>query len=190
MTQCSNALTDTDAPVTAKWYFDQTDGAPVISGTFTDTKDGSFTYTKCVTVNDTTKIDLPMVFYGAKADNNDARVNYLKDKDGKDAKGGQLNNDLTLKIPAVYGMVVKMKASSKADYGENSTPNETYFQNSASNAELSFLYDNSGGTQSVAIGEKVVVNDRMLQYTYKDNASEIYVKIDKAGSTSTYGPFE
>ena len=189
MTKCSNALTDTDAPVTAKWYFDQIDGAPVISGTFKDEKDGKFTYTKCVAVGES-KIDLPMVFYGAKADNNDARVNYLKDKDGKDAKGGQLNNDLTLKIPAVYGMVVKMKASSKADYGENSTPNETYFQNSASNAELSFLYDNSGGTQSVAIGEKVVVNDRMLQYTYKDNASEIYVKIDKAGSTSTYGFFE
>lgn len=191
MTQCSNALTDTDAPVTAKWYFDQTDGAPVISGTFTDTKDGSFTYTKCVTVNDTTKIDLPMVFYGAKADNNDARVNFLKDREGNNANGGQLNNDLTLKIPAVYGMVVKMKASSKADYESSPTnPNETYFQNSASNAELSFWYDNAEGSQTAAVGDKVVVNDRMLQYTYKDNASEIYVKIDKAGSTSTYGFFE
>ncbi len=191
MTQCSNALTDTDAPVTAKWYFDQTDGAPVISGTFKDDKDGSFTYTKCVTVNDTTKIDLPMVFYGAKADNNDARVNFLKDREGNNANGGQLNNDLTLKIPAVYGMVVKMKASSKADYESSPTnPNETYFQNSASNAELSFWYDNAEGSQTAAVGDKVVVNDRMLQYTYKDNASEIYVKIDKAGSTSTYGFFE
>lgn len=191
MTQCSNALTDTDAPVTAKWYFDQTDGAPVISGTFTDTKDGSFTYTKCVTVNDTTKIDLPMVFYGAKADNNDARVNYLKDKDGKNAKGGQLNDGLTLKIPAVYGMVVRMKASSKADYGENTTPNETYFKDGDSgSATLSFLYDNSEGTKSEANGEKIINDERTLQYTYKDNASEIYVKIVKAGSTSTYGFFE
>lgn len=192
MTKCSNALTDTDAPVTAKWYFDQKDGAPVISGTFKDDKDGSFTYTKCVTVNDTTKIDLPMVFYGAKADNNDARVNYLKDKDGKDAKGGQLNYDLTLKIPAVYGMVVRVRASRKADYGENTTPNETYFKDGdlEGSAKLSFLNDNSGGTPSVANGETNIEDERTLKYTYKDNASEIYVKIDKAGSTSKYGFFE
>ena len=192
MTKCSNALTDTDTPVTAKWYFDQKDGAPVISGTFKDDKNGSFTYTKCVTVNDTTKIDLPMVFYGAKADNNDARVNYLKDKDGKDAKGGQLNYDLTLKIPAVYGMVVRVRASRKADYGENTTPNETYFKDGdlEGSTKISFLYDNSGGTPSVANGETNIEDERTLKYTYKDNASEIYVKIDKAGSTSKYGFFE
>ncbi len=192
MTKCSNALTDTDTPVTAKWYFDQKDGAPVISGTFKNDKDGSFTYTKCVTVNDTTKIDLPMVFYGAKADNNDARVNYLKDKDGKDAKGGQLNKDLTLKIPAVYGMVVRVRASRKADYGENTTPNETYFKDGdlEGSAKLSFLYDNSGGTKSEANGKTNIEDERTLKYTYKDNASETYVKIDKAGSTSGYGFFE
>lgn len=191
VTKCSNALTDTDAPVTAKWCFDQKDGAPVISGTFKADKDGSFTYTKCVTVNDTTKIDLPMVFNGAKADNNDARVNYLKDKDGKDAKGGQLNKDLTLKIPAVYGMVVTVKASSKADYGENTTPNETKFQNATNNTELSF-YDNAEGTQSNAVGEKEILNDYLLQYTYQGNASEIYVKVDYAGSAAkrSYGFFE
>lgn len=190
MTKCDKALTDTDAPVTAKWYFDQKDGAPVISGTFKDGNDGKFTYTKCVAVGDS-KIDLPMVFFGAKADNNDARVNYLKDKDGKDAKGGQLNKGLTLKIPAVYGMVVRVRASRKADYGENTTPNETYFKDGDSGSTtLSFLNDNSGGTPSVANGEKIIEDERTLKYTYKDNASEIYVSIDEAGSTGKYGFFE
>lgn len=189
MTKCDKALTDTDEQISAKWYFDQKDGAPVISGTFTNARDGKFTYTKCVAVGDS-KIDLPMVFFGAKADNNDARVNFLKDREGNNANGGQLNKDLTLKIPAVYGMVVRVRASRKADYGENTTPNETYFQNSASNAELSFWYDNSGGTQSEANGEKNIEDDRTLKYTYKDNASEIYVKINYAGSTIKYGFFE
>lgn len=191
MTKCSNALTDTDAPVAAKWCFDQKDGAPVISGTFKDDKDGSFTYTKCVTVNGS-KVDLPMVITGAKADNNDARVNFLKDTDGKEAPGGQLNQGLTLKIPAVYGMVVKVKASGKADYeSDPTTPSVTKFQNATNNTELSF-YDNAEGTQSNAVGEKKILDDYLLQYTYQGNASEIYVKVDYAGSAAkrSYGFFE
>ena len=191
MTKCDKALTDTDKQISAKWYFDQKDGAPVISGTFTNDKDGSFTYTKCVTVNGS-KVDLPMVMTGAKADNNDARVNFLKDTDGKEAPGGQLNKGLTLKIPAVYGMVVSVKASGKADYeSDPTTPSVTKFQNATNNTELSF-YDNAEGTQSNAVGEKEILNDYLLQYTYQGNASEIYVKVDYAGSAAkrSYGFFE
>lgn len=191
MTKCDKALTDTDEQISARWYFDQKDGAPVISGTFTDARDGKFTYTKCVAVGES-KIDLPMVFFGNKADNNDARVNFLKDREGNNANGGQLNKGLTLKIPAVYGMVVKVKASGKADYeSDPTTPSVTKFQNATNNTELSF-YDNAEGTQSNAVGEKEILNDYLLQYTYQGNASEIYVKVDYAGSAAkrSYGFFE
>ncbi|MGN0224458.1 MAG: pectinesterase family protein [Prevotella sp.] len=189
MSKCDKALTDTDVPVTAKWYFDQKDGAPVISWTTSSTV---FTYTKCITVNGS-KVDLPMVMTGAKADNNDARVNFLKDTDGNEARGGQLNKDLTLKIPAVYGMVVRVKASGKADYeSDPTTPSVTKFQNATNNTELSFWYDNAEGTQSNAVGEKEILNDYLLQYTYQDNASAIYVKVDYAGSAAkrSYGFFD
>ena len=186
MTACAYNLPDTDKPVTAKWYFDQEDGAPIISWS---EKTTVFTYTKGVMVNGA-KIDVPMVMTGAKADNDDARVNFLKAADGSKAKGGQLNDNLTLMIPAVYGMKITVQASLKVDNIDKATPNETRFDvgNGEKAAYLWFL-ENSSDMKTTAAGDSTKT-ERNFQFTYKGDKKEIWIKVAKAGTTSTYGFYD
>lgn len=181
------AITDTDNPLVATWYFDKKDGAPILSW---NGSDYVFNYTKSVSVGET-KIDLKMKMTGAKADNDDARVNFVTDANGNEARGGQLNNGMTLTIPAVYGMTVKMQASLKKDFGNDgkSTPNETYFQNVPNNGKVATLSFTDGGTTTEATGEKDV-KDRVLTFTYKGDATTLTVKVGNAGSVGTYGYFQ
>ena len=187
LTKSDKAITDTDNPLVATWYFDKKDGAPILSW---NGSDYVFNYTKSVTVGET-KIDLKMKMTGAKADNDDARVNFVTDANGNEARGGQLNNGMTLTIPAVYGMTVKMQASLKKDFGNDgkSTPNETYFQNVPNNGKVATLSFTDGGTTTEATGEKDV-KDRVLTFTYKGDATTLTVKVDNAGSVGTYGYFQ
>lgn len=187
LTKSDKAITDTEKALVAKWYFDKKDKAPIISDTYTNGK--KFNYTKSVYVGET-KIDLKMVMEGAKADNDDARVNFLTDKNGNEARGGQLNNGMTLTIPAVYGMTVKMQASLKSD-GENNVnkPNETWFQNVPNNGNPAKLSFTEGGTTTAATGE-TTTEDRVLTFVYKGDATSLTVTVDNAGSEGTYGYFQ
>ena len=187
LTKSDKAITDTDTQLVARWYFDKKDGAPILSW---NESDYVFNYTKSVTVGET-KIDLKMKMTGAKADNDDARVNFVTDADGKEARGGQLNNGMTLTIPAVYGMTVKMQASLKKDYGndgKSTTPNETWFKN-VPNGKVATLSFTDGGTTTEARGEKDV-KDRVLTFKYKGDATTLTVKVDNAGSVGSYGYFQ
>ena len=187
LTKSDKAITDTDTKLVATWYFDKKDGAPILSW---NGSDYVFNYTKSVSVGET-KIDLKMKMTGAKADNDDARVNFVTDANGNEARGGQLNNGMTLTIPAVYGMTVKMQASLKKDFGNDgkSTPNETYFQNVPNNGKVATLSFTDGGTTTEATGKKYV-KDRVLTFTYKGDATKLTVKVDNAGSVGTYGYFQ
>ena len=187
LTKSDKAITDTDDLLVARWYFDKKDGAPILSW---NEATHVFNYTKSVTVGET-KIDLKMVMTGAKADNDDARVNFVTDADGNEARGGQLNNGMTLTIPAVYGMTVKMQASLKKDYGNDgkSKPNETWFQNVPSNGEAATLSFTDGGTTTTATGE-TTKEDRVLTFVYKGDASTLKVTVNNAGSVGSYGYFQ
>lgn len=186
LTKSDKAITDTDTKLVATWYFDKKDGAPILSW---NGSDYVFNYTKSVSVGET-KIDLKMVMTGAKADNDDARVNFVTDADGNEARGGQLNNGMTLTIPAVYGMTVKMQASLKKDFGNDgkSTPNETWFQNVPNNGKVATLSFTDGGTTTEAAGEKDV-KDRVLTFKYTGDATTLTVTVNNAGSVGTYGYF-
>ena len=186
LTKSDKAITDTDNALVARWYFDKKDGAPIISW---DGKDVVFNYTKTVSVGET-KVDLLMVMTGAKADNDDARVNFVTDGNGHEARGGQLNNGMTLTIPAVYGMTVKMQASLKKDYGNDgkSTPNETWFQNVPNGGRAATVSFTDGGTTTAATGEKIT-EDRVLTFVYKGDATTLKLTVDNAGSVGTYGYF-
>ena len=186
LTKSDKAITDTDNALVATWYFDQKDGAPILSWNGNDVV---FNYTESVYVGDT-KIDLKMKMTGAKADNDDARVNFVTDGDGHEARGGQLNNGMTLTIPAVYGMTVKMQASLKKDYGNDgkSTPNETWFQNVPNGGRAATVSFTDGGT-TAATGEKIT-EDRVLTFVYKGDATTLKLTVDNAGSVGTYGYFQ
>lgn len=186
LTKSDKAITDTDTQLVARWYFDKKDGAPILSW---NEATHVFNYTKSVTVGET-KIDLKMVMTGAKADNDDARVNFVTDGNGNEARGGQLNNGMTLTIPAVYGMTVKMQASLKKDYGNDgkSTPNETWFQNVPNGGRAATVSFTDGGT-TAATGEKIT-EDRVLTFVYKGDATTLKLTVDNAGSVGTYGYFQ
>lgn len=185
LTKSDKAITDTDNPLVATWYFDKKDGAPILSW---NGSDYVFNYTKSVTVGET-KIDLKMKMTGAKADNDDARVNFVTDANGNEARGGQLNNGMTLTIPAVYGMTVKMQASLKKDDNDGkSKPNETYFQNVPDGGNPATLSFTDGGTTTTAAGT-TTIEDRVLTFVYKGDATKLTVKVDNAGSVGTYGYF-
>ena len=187
LTKSDKAITDTDTKLVATWYFDKKDGAPILSW---NGSDYVFNYTKSVSVGET-KIDLKMKMTGAKADNDDARVNFVTDANGNEARGGQLNNGMTLTIPAVYGMTVKMQASLKKDFGNDgkSTPNETYFQNVPDGGNPATLSFTDGGTTTTAAGT-TTIEDRVLTFVYKGDATKLTVKVDNAGSVGTYGYFQ
>lgn len=187
LTKSDKAITDTDTKLVATWYFDKKDGAPILSW---NGSDYVFNYTKSVSVGET-KIDLKMKMTGAKADNDDARVNFVTDANGNEARGGQLNNGMTLTIPAVYGMTVKMQASLKKDFGNDgkSTPNETYFQNVPDGGNPATLSFTDGGTTTTAAGT-TTIEDRVLTFTYKGDATTLTVKVGNAGSVGTYGYFQ
>lgn len=193
LTKSDKAVTDTENKLVARWYFDKKDGAPIISWNGDKVV---FNYTKSVYVGET-KIDLKMKMTGAKADNDDARVNFVTDGNGNEARGGQLNNGMTLTIPAVYGMKVVMQASLKKDYGNDgkSTPNETWFQNVPNGGRAATLSFTDGGT-TAATGETTTAapgetkkEDRVLTFTYKGDADTLTVTVDNAGSVGTYGYF-
>ena len=186
LTKSDKAITDTDTELVATWYFDKKDGAPILSW---NGSDYVFNYTKSVSVGET-KIDLKMVMTGAKADNDDARVNFVTDADGNEARGGQLNNGMTLTIPAVYGMTVKMQASLKKDFGNDgkSTPNETYFKN-VPDGKVATLSFTDGGTTTKATGT-TTTEDRVLTFTYTGDATTLTVTVNNAGSVGTYGYFQ
>lgn len=192
VTRCEKHITDTDSPVTATWYFDQKDGAPVISAK----KGVSFSYTKSVIVNNDNRIDLPLILTGAKAENNDARVNYLKDRNGNEAKGAQLNAGLVLRIPAVYGMNVKLKASGKVDKENPQYINETFFSQPTDGnnvdklADIGFYENEAASTVAPGNTEK---DERLMSFSYNGNAKFLYIKVINGGSNKdkkTYGFFE
>lgn len=196
VTLSEKQITDTDIPVTATWNFDQREKAPIISGTFTPKKDGTFTYTKSVCVGKDNMIDLPLLFSGAKADNNDARVNYLKDRDGNEARGAQFNNNLILRIPAVYGMNVEIKASGKVDKEDPNGINETFFSqpkdgnNVNKLAEIGFYENSDTTTKAKGYAKTDENNPKLMSFSYSGDAEYLYIKVINGGSTKTYGFFE
>ena len=194
MRRCDKDITETSEPVKVCWHFDQKDGAPVISDNFSKTN--TFTYTRSVAVADTSKIDIPMVIWGAnggestsKADNNDARVNFVKDEDGNEACGGQLNNGIALKIPAVYGMKVTLQASKKYDKENPSSINETYFGGD-SEVNIVFAHEVSGSLEEDSWTDETSDDKYTLSKIYQGNDNFVHILVDNGGTKAKYGYFQ
>ena len=193
MRRCDKDITETSEVVKVRWPFDQKDGAPVISDNFSKTN--TFTYTRSVAVADTSKIDIPMVIWGAsggestsKADNNDARVNFVKDEAGNEARGGQLNNGIALKIPAVYGMKVTLKASNKYDKENPSSINETYFGGD-SEVNIVFAHEVSGSLEADSWTDET--SDKYtLSKKYQGNDNFVHILVENGGTKAKYGYFQ
>lgn len=162
----------------AVWYFDLQDGAPLIDNLSKKT----MTYTKCIEVNGE-KHDVPLYIdaTNGKATNSDAGVNALPG-----GKGGQLNNNTILYVPAVYGMKVTVNASNKMDNRDKYAGNETYFgKGDGKDAKIKICE----GTTELALEGTVSNNNKSITFEYKGDATSIGIKVEKAGSISSFGFF-
>lgn len=162
--------------LTAVWYFDQEDGAPAIN-----LPKKTMTYTKCIEVNGE-KHDVPLYIdaTNGKATNSDAGVNALP------GKGGQLNNNTILYVPAVYGMKVTVNASNKMDNRDKYAGNETYFGKEDGKDAVIKICE---GTTELDLEGTVSNNNKSITFEYKGDATSIGIKVVKAGSVASFGFF-
>ena len=162
----------------AVWYFDLQDGAPLIDNLSKKT----MTYTKCIEVNGE-KHDVPLYIdaTNGKATNSDAGVNALPG-----GKGGQLNKNTILYVPAVYGMKVTVNASNKMDNRDKYAGNETYFgTGDGKDAKIKICE----GTTELDLEGTVSNNNKSITFEYKGDATSIGIKVEKAGSIAPFGFF-
>lgn len=187
MTLNEKEVTDTDHPLTVTWPFDLLDGAPVIKLHDSNSDPLTMTYVQGVDVEGSL-VDVPLVMNATlgKVDNRDPRVNALGNgtPDSPAEKGGQINNDVVLTIPAVYGMTITLNASNKVEeerYG-NST---THFGSAESDAVIKLR---EGDT--VLPDEGVVTNNgKSITFTYTGDSPTIDLWVQKASSATSWGFF-
>lgn len=161
----------------AVWYFDLQDGAPTIN-----LSKKTMTYTKCIEVNgEKHDVQLYIDATNGKATNSDAGVNALPG-----GKGGQLNNNTILYVPAVYGMKVTVNASYKMDNRDKYAGNETYFGKEDGKDAVIKICE---GTTELDLEGTVNNNNKSITFEYKGDATSIGIKVVKAGSVSSFGFF-
>ena len=187
MQRNSQALSDNNVVGTkAVWVFDQNDGAPALNLSSISTGEKTVTYTKCIDVNGE-KHDVPMYIdaTGGKIDNTDSRVNNLGNgtQGAAPERGGQINDNTLLTIPAVYGMKVVVNASNKVDGLFNN--NTTHFGDGEKDAKIA-LYE---GDTEYSASQEVTNGGKTLTLTYNGNATMVTVKIVQGGSEETWGFF-
>ena len=176
-------LTDTYTPIEVVWPFDHRE-APVINITSSSTVK-TLPYTKTVNVEGE-EYDVTMVIdaTNGKIVNDDSRINDLNNG----SKGAQVNNKTQFTIPAVYGMTVTIHASDKID--GTSSNNETFFGRDPAYDAIIQISDANGyslknGTDNKDIS--VSSDYKTLTFTYKGDAKEAVIFIEKSGSNGQWG---
>ncbi len=176
-------LTDTYTPIEVVWPFDHRE-APVINIT-SSSKEKTLPYTKTVKVEGE-EYDVTMVIdaTNGKIVNNDSRINDLNNG----SKGAQINNKTQFTIPAVYGMTVTIHASDKID--GTSSNNETFFGKDPANDAIIQISDANGySLKNGTDNENISVSSdyKTLTFTYKGDAKEAVIFIEKSGSNDQWG---
>lgn len=181
LTATDKDITDITTKTVVRWNFDNKKD-PHAAPTFeidSSKSDNVFSYTKQVDIAGE-KLDMKMVVdaTSGKFTNADARVI------GMDGFGAQVNNGAKFVIPAVDGMKVIVKASTKKD-------NLQTFNSQGDFADGSTVNITFGGNTGTRIDNKT------LEYTYSGDATTLNVVFVEAGTkvkngdrTGTWGFYE
>lgn len=180
MTQNTLDITETNAPTTVTWYFDNKK-APEIN--IQKNKNIIKGYTASGTIvgsNKTEKQDIKMLMDAAtnntaKIDNTDSRINGLM------GEGAQVNDGTIFSIPAVYGMTIAIKASNKVDDTNSNTT--TDFKNSS---KIKW----QEGKDKKALGTESITDSKNISFTYTGDSTQVNIIVEKAGTTATWGFLE
>ena len=166
MVQNTIDITDTNTQLTVSWDFDHTK-APALSLGKLSPK--TMPYTKTVNIeNEKRDVTLMMDITkeGAKIENTDSNINSFE------GEGGQFNNGTQFSLPAVYGMILTINASTKVDDRYNISTN---FGTADDDAKVT-VSDGTKNIDGTISGDK-----KSITFTYKGDAKNVYIDIVQAG---------
>ena len=175
MVQNTIDITDTNTSLSVSWDFDHTK-APVLSSGKWSSKTMPYTHTINI---ENKKRDVTLMMdvttNKSKIDNTDSTIN------GFPGEGGQFNNGTQFSLPAVYGMILTINASTKVDSRYNISTN---FGTANDDAKVTV----SDGTNH--IDGTISEDKKSITFTYNGDAKNINIKIVQAGIKAyTWGFF-
>ena len=166
MVQNTIDITDTNTPLAVSWDFDHTKAPALSSGKWSPK---TMPYTHTVTIeNEKRDITLMMdvTTPKSKIDNTDSNIN------GFEGEGGQFNNGTQFSLPAVYGMILTINASTKVDSRYNISTN---FGTANDDAKVTV----SDGTNH--IDGTISEDKKSITFIYNGDAKNINIQIVQAG---------
>ena len=175
MVQNTIDITDTNTPLAVSWDFDHTK-APALSSGKWSSKIMPYTHTINI---ENKKRDVTLMMdvttNKSKIDNTDSNIN------GFEGEGGQFNNGTQFSLPAVYGMILTINASTKVDSRYNISTN---FGTANDDAKVTV----SDGTNH--IDGTISEDKKSITFIYNGDAKNINIQIVQAGIKAyTWGFF-
>ena len=166
MVQNTIDITDTNTSLSVSWDFDHTK-APVLSSGKWSSKTMPYTHTINI---ENKKRDVTLMMdvttNKSKIDNTDSTIN------GFPGEGGQFNNGTQFSLPAVYGMILTINASTKVDSRYNISTN---FGTANDDAKVTV----SDGTNH--IDGTISEDKKSITFIYNGDAKNINIQIVQAG---------
>ena len=161
-------LYDNNQPATITWSFDHND-APALN-IYSEHTQKDLSYTQPVTIHkdentkETQDVALNINTKSGKIENTDERMNALE------GKGALVKNGTQFSLPAMYGMTVTVKASSKVD-SENGGLS-TIFGTGNDNVQIK-LKDTANKDSLILKDAEVSKDGKTVTFTYKGDESTI-----------------
>ena len=168
MRKNSYQLYDTNKEATVEWNFDHTE-APALN-IYSEHQQKDLSYTQPVNIyidektTATQDVALDIHVKSGKIENTDERMNALN------GKGALVKNGTQFTLPAIYGMKVTVKASSKMD-PENGGLN-TIFGTADKQVQIK-LKDTANKDSLILKDAKVSADGKTVTFTYKGDESTI-----------------
>lgn len=161
-------LYDNNQPATVIWNFDHNE-APALN-IYSENTQKDLSYTRLVTIHkdenttETQDVALNIHVKSGKIENTDERMNALE------GKGALVKNGTQFSLPAMYGMTVTVKASSKVDSENGGLP--TIFGTEDNQVQIK-LKDTANQDSLILKDAKVSADGKTVTFTYKGDESTI-----------------
>lgn len=162
-------LYDNNQAATITWSFDRTEEAPALN-IYSEHTQKELSYTRHITIHkdenttETQDVALNINTKSGKIENTDERMNALS------GKGALVKNGTQFTLPAMYGMTVTVKASSKVDTENGGLP--TIFGTGNDNVQIK-LKDTANQDSLILKDAEVSDNGKTVTFTYKGDESTI-----------------
>ena len=162
-------LYDNNKAATVVWSFDHSDDAPALN-IYSEHTQKDLSYTRPITIHidgnttETQDVALNINTKSGKIENTDERMNALS------GKGALVKNGTQFTLPAMYGMKVTVKASSKVDTENGGLP--TIFGTADNQVQIK-LKDTANQDSLILENAEVSADGKTVIFTYKGDEPTI-----------------